>query len=84
MADSNISKNTTLFLIVTCCGIFLDLVTKWTVFAKFNDAGRHIIINGFLGFVCSRNEGIVWGLAQGRNNILIFFCIAAIGAIVWF
>ncbi len=58
---------------MTFSGVLLDLLTKRIVFAKFNDAGRHIIIKGFLGFVCSRNEGVVWGLAQGRNNMLIFF-----------
>ncbi len=78
------SKNTTLFLIVAFCGIILDLTTKWIVFAKFQDSGRFVIIKGFLGIVCSENEGVVFGLAQGRNNILIFFCIAAIGAILWF
>ena len=71
-------------MIVAFCGIFLDLMTKWIVFVKLNDTGRFVIIKGFLGLVCSRNEGVVWGLAQGRNNILIFFCIAAIGAILWF
>ncbi|MHC4454646.1 MAG: signal peptidase II, partial [Planctomycetota bacterium] len=65
-------------MLVTFCGILLDLITKWIVFANFKDSGRFVIIKGFLGIICSENEGVVFGLAQGRNNILIFFCIAAI------
>ncbi len=84
LANNKVSRNTTLFLIVTFCGILLDLISKWMVFAKFDGTGRFVIVKGFIGFVCSRNEGVVWGLAQGRNNILIFFCIAAIVAILWF
>lgn len=71
-------------MIVTFCGILLDLITKWIVFAKYENHGRLVIIKGFLQIICSENEGVVFGLAQGRNNILIFFCIAAIGAIIWF
>ncbi len=78
------SKNIILFLAVAFSGILLDLLTKWIVFANFKDTGRHVIIKGFLGIVCSENEGVVFGFAQGRNNILIFFCIAAIGVILWF
>ena len=78
------SKNTILFLAVAFCGILLDLLTKWIVFANFKDTGRHVIIKGFLGIVCSENEGVVFGFAQGRNNVLIFFCLAAIGVILWF
>ena len=84
LARLRTSKNTILFLSVTFCGILLDLLTKWVVFANFNDTGRHVIIKGFLGIVCSENEGVVFGFAQGRNNILIFFCLAAIGVILWF
>ena len=71
------SKNTILFLAVTFCGILLDLLTKWIVFANFKDSGRFVIIKDFLGIVCSENEGIVFGFAQGRNNILISFCLAS-------
>ena len=71
-------------MLVTFCGILLDLITKWVVFSKFKDDGRFVIIKGFLGIICSENEGVVFGLAQGRNNVLIFFCIAAICAILWF
>ncbi|ODS31967.1 MAG: type II lipoprotein signal peptidase [Candidatus Scalindua rubra] len=71
-------------MIVTFCGVLLDLVTKWIIFEKFKDAGRVVIIRDFLGIICSENEGIIFGFAQGRNNVLIFFCIAAIGAILWF
>ena len=73
-----------MFLVVTFCGVFLDLITKWIVFTNFKDTERLVVIKGFLGIVCSKNEGIVFGFAQGRNNILLFFCIAAIGAILWF
>lgn len=79
-----VSKNATLFLIVTFCGVLLDLITKWIVFANIKDTERVVIIKGFLVIVCSKNEGIVFGFAQGRNNILLFFCIAAIVAILWF
>lgn len=84
LAKIRSSKNTAIFLIVTSCGVLLDLVSKWIVFEKFNNAGRFEIITNFLGIVCSRNEGIVFGFAQGKNNILIFFSIAAIGGIFWF
>ena len=30
------------FLLVTFCGILLDLITKWIVFAKFKDSGRFV------------------------------------------
>ncbi len=73
-----------MFLAVTFCGAFLDLISKWIVFREFDDAGRFDIIPNFLGIICSRNEGIVFGFAQGKNNILIFFSLFAIGAIFWF
>lgn len=79
-----ISRKTTIFLIVSFCGILLDLITKWVVFKKFEYAGRYEIIPKFLGIICSENEGIVFGFAQGKNNVLIFFSIAAIGAVFWF
>ena len=84
LANLKVSKNVITFLGVTFCGVFLDLITKWIIFKKFEYAGRFEIIPKFLGIICSENEGIVFGFAQGRNNILIFFSIAAIGAIVWF
>ena len=79
-----VSKDAGMFLVVTFCGILLDLLTKRIVFSNFKDTERLVIIKGFLGIVCSENEGVVFGFAQGRNNILIFFCIAAIVAILWF
>ena len=79
-----VTKNTTIFLVVTFCGVLLDLIAKWLVFKEFENAGRFTIIPNFLGIICSGNEGIVFGFAQGKNNTLIFFSIAAIGAIFWF
>ncbi|MEE9259744.1 MAG: signal peptidase II [Candidatus Scalindua sediminis] len=84
LANLRISKNAITFLGVTFCGVLLDLITKWIIFKNFKDAGRFEIIPKFLGIICSENEGIVFGFAQGKNNILIFFSIAAIGAILWF
>ncbi len=79
-----VSKNVTTFLIVTFCGVILDLITKWIIFKEFKDVGRYVIIPNCLAIICSENEGIVFGFVQGINNILIFFSIAAIGAILWF
>jgi signal peptidase II len=79
-----VSKNAITFLGVLFCGVLLDLITKWIIFKKFAHGGRFEAIPGFLGIICSENEGIVFGFAQGKNNILIFFSIAAIGAILWF
>ncbi len=84
LANLRISKNAITFLGVTFCGVLLDLITKWIIFRKFKDAGRFEVIPKFLGIICSENEGIVFGFAQGKNNILIFFSIVAIGAILWF
>ncbi|MFQ5963273.1 MAG: signal peptidase II [Candidatus Scalinduaceae bacterium] len=84
MVSLKVSKNTTIFFFVALCGILLDLTTKSIIFEKFKDSGRYVIIPNFLGIICSENEGIVFGFAQGKNDILIFFSIAAIGAILWF
>ncbi len=79
-----ITKNTTTFLAVTFCGVLLDLISKRIIFKNFDDTGRFEIIPNFLGIICNTNEGIVFGFAQGKNNILIFFSFAAICAIFWF
>ena len=77
-------KSTAIFLAVTFCGVLLDLITKWIIFKNFKDVGRYVIIPNFLGIIYSKNEGIVFGFAQGKSDILIFFSIAAIIAIFWF
>lgn len=84
LARLKVSKNAITFLSIVFLGVLLDLITKWIIFKRFEDGGRFEIIPGLLGIICSENEGIVFGFAQGKNNILIFFSIAAIGAILWF
>jgi len=64
--------------------VLFDLLTKWFIFKKFEDVGRLVIIPGFLGIICSGNEGIVFGIAQGNNNLFIIFSFAAIAIISWF
>ncbi len=64
--------------------MLLDLLTKWYIFKKFEKAGSVVIIPNFLGLICSENEGIVFGLAQGNNGIFIVLSFVAIATISWF
>ncbi len=61
--------------------MLIDLLTKWLVFEKFEEAGRVIIIPKVLGIICSENEGIVFGLAQGYNGVFIVLSFIAIASI---
>ncbi|MDR4504310.1 MAG: signal peptidase II [Candidatus Scalindua sp.] len=64
--------------------MLLDLLTKRFVFEKFEEAGYIAIIPNVLGIICSENEGIVFGLAQGNNRIFIILSFVAIATIFWF
>lgn len=64
--------------------MLLDLFAKYFVFEKFEEVGRVVIIPNVLAIICSENEGIVFGLAQGNNRIFIILSFVAIATISWF
>lgn len=64
--------------------MLLDLFTKWFVFEKFEETGPVVLIPNVLGIICSENEGIVFGLAQGYNGIFVVLSFVALAAISWF
>lgn len=76
-------KDTLIFCGIILCGTVSDLLSKWWIFGKYKEIGYVDLVPGFLGIICSKNEGIVFGLFQGSSNALIYFTPFAMGLIVW-
>ena len=74
-------------LIVFCFTILLasvvDISSKWVIFEKYKDSGYKTLIPNFLGIICSRNEGIAFGLFPNKSNALIYLTLFAVVIIVW-
>lgn len=78
-----VMRNNLVFLGSASLGFALDQLTKWIIFKKLKEAGDVSVIPGFLNLLCSENEGTIFGFAQGKQSILIFFSFIAIGVIIW-
>ena len=74
-------------LIVFCFTILFasagDIFLKWVVFEKYKDSGHTTLIPNFLGIMCSRNEGIAFGLFPSKSNVLVYLTLIAVVLIVW-
>ena len=76
-------KNTATFVVATTVGVILDIVSKWVVFSKISEFDKITLIPGLINILCSRNEGVVFGLFPGKTNIFIIFSIIAIAIIIY-
>ena len=74
-------------LIVFCFTILFallgDIFSKWIVFEKYKDSGYISLIPNFFGIICSRNEGIAFGLFPSKSNVLVYLTLIAVVLIVW-
>ncbi len=76
-------KSIAIFCSTILAGTALDLVSKWLIYESSKNSEYITIIPNFLGIICNRNEGIAFGLFQGKGNVLIYFTLFAIAFIVW-
>lgn len=76
-------KSIALFCGTIVCGVVSDLLSKHIIFERYGESGYTDVISGFVGIICSRNEGIAFGLMPGKGNVLIFLTISVAALIVW-
>lgn len=76
-------KSIVVFCVTILFGTVSDLLSKWIIFEKYKESGYINLIPDFLGIVCSKNEGIAFGIFPGRGNALIYFTIFAITLVTW-
>ncbi|MEN1679170.1 MAG: signal peptidase II [Planctomycetota bacterium] len=74
------------FTAIAVAGLVADLVTKSWLFGwpKTRFGGVHWLIDGYVGFQCSLNEGALFGLGQGAQAwFAAVSVLAGIGIVVW-
>lgn len=76
-------KSQIIFYLIIAIGSASDLISKCIIFGKFTNAGYVNIIPNYIGFICSINEGIAFGFFPSKSNVLIYFTIFAVCAILW-
>lgn len=76
-------KSQLIFYLIIACGTASDLISKSIIFRNFNDSGYIKLFPSCFGIICSKNEGIAFGLFPNKGYALIFFTIFAVCAILY-
>ena len=72
-----------LSLVIIVVAVVLDQVTKYIAVAKLKPIDTHTFIPKLIEFNYETNEGIAWGMLQGKRWIFIPTSIIAIGIVVY-
>jgi signal peptidase II len=83
-ASQSRARGFALFLAFALAGAGVDLFTKHVVFQRLASRGEVTLIDGFLGFVLSRNPGAAFSMLVGQINFFLLISVAALVLLAYF
>lgn len=85
--NSPIYMRLALFWLIAVLSCFIDLYSKSAVFSVMKEGQRDVVIRGFFFITPGRNQGGVFGMAQGASSVFLVLSlivsVVVIGVHVW-